>query len=284
MTDFAQETLRLNGARGGTWVEPFAGGGGLALSLLGRGAVGRVVLNDTDDGVRSFWEAVLNEPDRVARDVATVPLTVAEWDRWRAVRERGGTGYEAGFAAFYLNRTNRGGVIDGAGVIGGRAQRGAYGMACRFPRAALVQKVRAIAAVRDRVEVRGEDGVAVIVRAAEDDPRGTFLFVDPPYWHKGPNLYGPPFGPHDHARLASALKAVRGPWIATYDRCEPVSALYRDRRVYEMEGALPPGSVPRDAEVVVVSKGMAVPDRLRQRRLPVPGQLAMRFDPSPVPA
>ena len=41
--------------RGGTYIEPFAGGAGIALDLLYSGVVDSVVINDWDKAIASFW-------------------------------------------------------------------------------------------------------------------------------------------------------------------------------------------------------------------------------------
>ena len=50
------------------------------------------------------------------------------------------TSYELGFAAFYLNRTNRSGILN-AGVIGGKKQDGKWEMDARFNRDNLASRI-----------------------------------------------------------------------------------------------------------------------------------------------
>ena len=50
--------------KGGTYVEPFAGGAGVALDLLFNDFVNHIVINDYDKAVASFWKAVLKENER----------------------------------------------------------------------------------------------------------------------------------------------------------------------------------------------------------------------------
>lgn len=64
-----------------TYVEPFAGGAGVALSLLLDGTVNRVVINDYDKAVYSFWRAVKNEPAELIKRIASTSITIDEWHR-----------------------------------------------------------------------------------------------------------------------------------------------------------------------------------------------------------
>ena len=114
--------IKQTGHYGGTYIEPFAGGAGIALELLEKNVVKDIVINDLDKGIYSFWRAILTETDRFINDVQTVDLTIQEWQNQRAIIEKCRKySYELGFATFYLNRTNRSGIIKG-GVIGGVEQ------------------------------------------------------------------------------------------------------------------------------------------------------------------
>jgi DNA adenine methylase len=57
------ETIQANGIEGGTYLEPFAGGSGLALSLLFSETVGNIHLNDLDRRIYSFWSAILKQSE-----------------------------------------------------------------------------------------------------------------------------------------------------------------------------------------------------------------------------
>jgi DNA adenine methylase len=93
---------------------------------------------------------------------------------------------ELGFATFYLNRTNRSGILN-ANPIGGLKQTGRWKIDARFRRADLVTRIRLIGRYRNRIEVEGRHGNDV----SQDflrRPR-TFLYIDPPYLTKGAKLY-----------------------------------------------------------------------------------------------
>ena len=81
ISPYLQRVIDLNGLNGCAYYEPFAGGAGAALRLLVHGVVSEVHLNDLDVRIASFWQAVLNEPERFANTIMTVPLNVDEWHR-----------------------------------------------------------------------------------------------------------------------------------------------------------------------------------------------------------
>lgn len=125
--------IESTGHIGGTYIEPFAGGAGIALDLLENNVVSQIVINDFDKGIYSFWRAILNESDRFIEEINQVPLNIDEWNRQRAIVLNADKRYsfELGFAIFYMNRTNRSGIIKG-GVIGGIEQRGIWKLDARF--------------------------------------------------------------------------------------------------------------------------------------------------------
>lgn len=129
MGPFLADFLKINDLDGGTYVEPYAGGAGAALYLLLHGHVKRLILNDIDPAVFSFWNSVLNETERFAKYVEHVPLTIAEWEAQKKVHRSAGSGFELGFAFFYLNRTNRSGIMNEGGYRGSGTE-GEMGNGC----------------------------------------------------------------------------------------------------------------------------------------------------------
>lgn len=108
LLNLAALILRLNDLERGHYAEPYAGGCGLALSLLYSGYVADIHVNDIDPAVWAFWHSALNETEALLSLVSGVPVTVDEWHKQRDVyfaqdaRDLVGLG----FAAFFLNRTN----------------------------------------------------------------------------------------------------------------------------------------------------------------------------------
>lgn len=132
---------------GGTYVEPYAGGAGIALRLLAEGKVSGIVINDMDVNVHAFWDAVVNDHARFMQLFDRVEPTIEQWHHWRAVLRDPVSELERGFAFFFLNRTCRSGVVT-AGVIGGLAQKGRYRVDARYNKSALRDKLELWGAMR----------------------------------------------------------------------------------------------------------------------------------------
>ena len=154
---FMELLIRQTGHLGGTYVEPFAGGAGIALELLEKGIVSDIVINDLDKGIYSFWRAILTETDRFINNIRNVELSIDEWNRQREIIDDCSRySYELGFATFYLNRTNRSGIIKG-GVIGGIEQAGNWRMDARFNREALIERIVKIASRKNHIYLYNKD-------------------------------------------------------------------------------------------------------------------------------
>ena len=255
LTGFLSNAIESRGLDGTTYVEPFAGGAGAGITLLLQGRVAKIVINDLDPAVHAFWSSVTTRGEEFAVRVENVPLSLEEWRAQREVYSRSASGgrdeFDLGFAFFYLNRTNRSGVLN-AGVIGGQAKSGTYKIDARFNREGLASRLRAIAALRTSIEVTALDGRAVIEKFAGRE--NTFLYVDPPYVQMGGSLYLNSFSESDHSLLATCLNRNAGAnWILTYDDVQLIRDLYEDRYLTTFELNYSARSRRKASELIILS-------------------------------
>lgn len=213
------------GLKNPLYVEPYAGGAGAGIALLREGLIDRLVINDFDPAVFAFWKAITTEPMRFIDRLMNVDLSVAEWKDQREVyRASSRSTFDVGFATFYLNRTNRSGVLRG-GVIGGLEQRGNYKIDARFNRQTLADRIGAIGALADQITVLDLDGRTVI-RDYANQP-DAFMYIDPPYVRAGARLYLNSFDYRDHAALADLVNGIgEAHWLMTYDVSDLIERLY----------------------------------------------------------
>src|SRR4051812_27429971 len=78
---YIAEVISRNGYSSASYFEPFAGGSGVALSLISQGLVENATLNDADYHIYCFWRAALHENQNFIDEIATVELSIAEWKR-----------------------------------------------------------------------------------------------------------------------------------------------------------------------------------------------------------
>lgn len=224
------ELMRHNRISGGDYAEPYAGGAGAALFLLMRGFVDRIHINDADPVVYAFWHAATKTTAKLVQLVKETPVTMRTWDEQQQVLsnpQRHST-LRVGFAAFFLNRTNRSGILTG-GVIGGKGQTGNYGLDARFNKADLIMRIEAVGAMSKSITVSCSDARDWLLET--DLPKKSLLYLDPPYYVKGAQLYRNFYAPEDHAEIAKLVMSRRTPVIVTYDDVPEIRSLYAEADV-----------------------------------------------------
>ncbi|SEJ51686.1 DNA adenine methylase [Achromobacter sp. NFACC18-2] len=226
LTPFVIELMRANDLLGGTYVEPFAGGAGVAWKLLFDGYASEVWINDIDPAIHAFWHCVLNRTDELCDKIATTDVTIEEWHRQRSLHSSAsGQSLKLGFSTFFLNRTNRSGILK-AGVIGGLAQAGDWKLDCRFKKQDLIDKIRRIALYKDQINLTRDDANRYLSSTVKKLPKQSLINIDPPYYKKGPELYCSFYEHEDHKSLAQTIRKLRRPWMLTYDDAPEIRALY----------------------------------------------------------
>lgn len=261
LASFMEYMIDQLGHRGGTYIEPFAGGAGIAMELLLRNVISRIVINDYDKAVWSFWKAILTETDRFVEEIRTVPLTVDEWQKQHEilVTKNDKYSFELGFAAFYLNRTNRSGIIKG-GVIGGQEQAKDWKMDVRFKREELVTRIQRIAVRKKDIKLYNKDVNSFIKNYVPLYEENALIYFDPPYFRKGQQLYMNFFNYKDHVRIEQEIREhVNCDWIITYDYEPQIEEIYHNYnlRLYDLNYSV---STKRKAnELMIFKNGIIIP-------------------------
>ena len=212
------------------YVEPFAGGANIAWTLLINGVVDYIIINDADKAVYSFWRAITESTHWFIEKIKSVPITVDEWHKQRAILQ-GAKKYskELGFAMFFLNRTNRSGILN-AGPIGGYDQLGTYKIDCRFNKEVLIERISKIAEHKNNVKIYNQDITVFLSKFLPQQSlrEKIFIYFDPPYYEKGQRLYMNFFSSLDHKRLRDAVALLDCMWIMTYDDNDEIDKLYKN--------------------------------------------------------
>jgi DNA adenine methylase len=235
LAEFVGYTIERNNSSPTVYIEPFAGGAGVGLYLLFHEYVDRIILNDLDPGIAAFWRAVFQYPEELIELIRSTEITVEVWAEQRQVyQDLPADDVKLGFATFFLNRTNRSGILT-ARPIGGLQQTGKWGIEARFNREDLADRVARLSRYSNRVEVRSVNATDLL---ADDTlvniSPNVFIYADPPYLSKSGDLYLSNLTWEDHVDIAEKLAFRHDSWLVTYDHDERVlSGLYPGFRCAE---------------------------------------------------
>jgi len=252
--------LLENDMVGYEYVEPYAGGAGVALSLLYEEYVSHVHINDLDRSVHAFWSVALEQTEALCQRISETPVTVAEWERQQLIQEATDPDpLDLGFSTFFLNRTNRSGIIRG-GVIGGKTQKGPYDIAARFNKPNLIQRIRKVGRYRNRITLTALDTGHYLREVARTLPREVLLYLDPPYFVKGGGLYQNSYEHGDHAEIAALVEELDRPWVVSYDCEQQILHLYERFSRIRYGLSYSAADRYRGGEVMFFSEGLRRPD------------------------
>ena len=260
MVDYVKRLFEVNDLMDGTYIEPYAGGASVALSLLFSEYASKIKINDIDRSIYAFWHSVLNETEAFCRMVADTPVNMETWHAQREVQQHKQEVelLVLGFSTFFLNRTNRSGILSG-GVIGGKEQTGNFKIDARFNKEDLIERIESVAEYADRIELTSMDAVELI-KSIKKPTEKTFCYLDPPYYVKGRDLYLNYYDDDDHRAIAKAIKKYKGKWIISYDAVVFIRELYKDYRQKEYYLSYSAGNPAKGKEIVVYSDGLVIPE------------------------
>lgn len=259
--------IEENGLVGCAYAEAFCGGAGLAMRLLLKGRVHRVLLNDLDPAVFSMWDAIIHHSDCLCRFLCDTKPTVEEWRRQREVLlSSDSPSLDLGCAAMFLNRVNRSGILRG-GPIGGMAQSGRWHIDARYNTDDLCRKIAAISERSADIEIHNMDGAEFIENVLPSQDGPVFANFDPPYVEKGPGLYANAFKEEDHRRLAETIAACPVPWMVTYDADPLVDEVYGGFARYDLSVGYSAARVRVGNEILVAGPGLILPEGILTPRV-----------------
>lgn len=261
ISTFFSELFEANNLVGGTYVEPYVGGGSIALFLLMNDIVRRIVINDKDRSLFAFWHSIKNHPDELCKLIHDTPITMDVWYEQRNIQRSKDQVdlLTLGFSTFFLNRTNRSGIIKG-GVIGGLNQTGNYLIDARYKKEHLISRINDIADYVDRIELYNLDAVELVDTLAGQLEENSLFYFDPPYYVKGQGLYMNYYNDFDHHNIYDTIAQMRRyKWIVTYDKVPFIYNLYSKFRMYEYSLNYSAATVGKGEEYIVFSNNCIIP-------------------------
>jgi DNA adenine methylase len=258
LSEFIIRLIKLNRLSECSYVEPYAGGSSLGLSLLFQGIVAEIHLNDLDPAIHAFWYSVLNHNREFLRLLKSTRITPDEWNKQKMIYSQGPSSgmFALGFATFFLNRTNHSGILNG-GMIGGKEQRGAWKIDARFNVAELQRRIERVGDFRDRIYLYSEDAIAFL--KSQRWTKRTLKYLDPPYYGAGSRLYLNSYSSRDHSNVSKYITGLESPWIVSYDDVAQIRELYSQVRSRRMNLLHTARSARIGKEILFFSHALRIP-------------------------
>ena len=237
LAPYIKQLIKINDVSDGFYAEPYAGGAGLAMDLLLSESIYSLYINDADFNIFAFWYSVLNEKKELIRKIEKTPVTIEEWEHQKSIlRDKSNKDtLEKGFATFFLNRTNRSGILK-AGPIGGKNQTGNYKIDARFNKEALISRIELISEYASRIHLYNLDALDFLKEIKPlAEQQKSLIYLDPPYYIHGRELYLNAYSHNDHAALEKYLsdEYANLNWLVSYDASPEIKQMYSSYRYNE---------------------------------------------------
>lgn len=248
----------------GHYVEPYAGGASVALHLLIEGYVNEITINDFDRSIYAFWYSMFKKTKEFCKLIEEADITIENWQRQKQIQNNKEQAdlLELGFSTFFLNRTNRSGIING-GIIGGRNQKGLYKIDCRFNKKKLIERVKLIVAHKKSIHLYKLDALKLIDKIEkQSQSKNVIFYFDPPYFLMGQSLYMNSYKPDSHKKVSERIQKIKNAkWIVSYDDVPEIRSLYKNKNVQKKSYSfIHTAYTPRiGKEILFFSNGLHIP-------------------------
>ncbi|UCE60507.1 MAG: DNA adenine methylase [Phycisphaerales bacterium] len=232
LVPYVRRWLSSLGRRPKEFVEPFAGGGIVGLTVAAEDLADHVVIGELDHGVAAVWHTMLSgDAEWLVARILRFGITRANVVRTLSTQAR--TRRELAFQTLLRNRVQRGGIMAPGASLVKNGENG-RGVSSRWYADTLAKRIRAIARLGDRIEFREGDGFDLLRRFRHR--KTVSFFIDPPYTsggkRAGRRLYD--HNQVDHDRLFNTMAKAPGSVMMTYDDTVEIRRL-ADQHAFQIE-------------------------------------------------
>jgi DNA adenine methylase len=260
LANFMKEIFLLNDLIGGHYMETYAGGASIAFHLLFHEYASHIHINDLSKSVYSFWYSVLHNTENLCRLIRDTPVNMKHWRKQKNIQQDAlnHTTLELGFATFFLNRTNRSGILTG-GVIGGKKQNGDWLLGARYNKSGLISRIEKIAGFKDKITLYNQDAIEIITHVIPKLPAKSLIYLDPPYYSKGRRLYKDDYKQDDHIAVAASVAAIQKKWVVSYDDTADIRGLYSNFRDLKYKLSYSANDSYKGSEIIFFCNNLILP-------------------------
>lgn len=225
--------------------EAFFGGGSIGTLMLGNPNIKTIWINDFDLGIASLWTTVIRNPSLLKEHVLNFKPSVEIFDQYKKELTSAPPKLisdieiaEYGFKKLAIHQISYSGLgTKSGGPLGGRDQKSNYKIDCRWSPHYICKKIDTLNQTFSKFSFRNNECTNLdFSELINDDSKKAILYLDPPYYVKGNDLYQHGFTQEDHIRLADCLKKTKHRWVLSYDDCREIRNLYSWADIQVIDG------------------------------------------------
>jgi DNA adenine methylase len=244
IASYLYSILKHNNLTPSIFVEPFVGGGNVALNFVFNGIVDKAIIADKDKLIYSFWLFALKKPAYLIDFIKRIRVNLNSFYKYKSIAKNSSRckNSELAEACIFLNRTSFSGILnDQAGPIGGVKQKSDYKINCRFNKKRLIKKIKLISALNKKIIVLPYDWRKTIayvnkLRKKETlDSNQIFFYFDPPFYNKAAALYRCSFDNNAHKQFSKKLMKLKHNWVLSYDNADEIKKLYSKNKYMHID-------------------------------------------------
>lgn len=205
------------------FIEPFAGGAIVGLTVAAEELADHIVLVELDDDVASVWKTIIEGDGKwLANEI--VDFQLSRESVTEVLERTAGTTKQRAFRTIVRNRVSRGGILaSNAGLI--KSGENGKGLGSRWYPETLKDRIDDIVEIRNRITFIHGDGIEAIEQNIEK--QNVAFFVDPPYTaagkKSGSRLYT--HSQLDHKKLFDLVEKIKGDFLMTYNNAQEIQNL-----------------------------------------------------------
>jgi len=214
--------------------EPFFGGGSIGLEIIKKKIFPSIWINDKDPALVCLWNSIIHFPHQLIRKIQSFTPTVDAFLDFKknllkllSAPKDIDEVIEVGFQKLVVHQLSYSGLGTLAGPLGGKDQSSKYPIHCRWSPSTLEKKILREHKYLNSISLKYNECTNLDfeeVITLSDNP--SVIYLDPPYYVQGNNLYQHGFTQDDHQRLAHLLSGSSHRWLLSYDECPPIHTLY----------------------------------------------------------
>lgn len=226
--------------------EPFFGGGSIGLLTIEKIAnIKHIWLNDFDLGISCLWRTLIQNPEYLKKLVENFKPSIEYFDKFKSDLTDPKTEIISdediaihGFKKLAIHQISYSGLgTKSGGPLGGREQKSNYKIDCRWSPSYICKKIDSIHKKFSKLAIRNKMCTNLdFSKVINDNLCNSIIYLDPPYFDKGNDLYQHGLNYDDHLRLSELLKKTNHKWLLSYDDCPEIRDLYSWAKIEEIDG------------------------------------------------